>query len=142
VIILDTSVISEPLRRTTDNRVIAWLDKQVIETLYLTTISLAEVRLGIAALPSGARQRTLHERFEGEVLPLLAGRVLAFDEPASACYADICARARSQGKALGGFDALIAAIADAHQFQVATRDTAPFLAVRVPVIDPFASPDR
>lgn len=138
MIILDTNVVSEPLRPTPDNRVIAWLDKQVVETLYLTSISLAEVRLGIAALPGGARQRTLHKRFEDDVLPLFSGRVLAFDEPASACYAGLCVRARSHGKALGGFDALIAAIADAHQFHVATRHTGPFLAAQVPVIDPFA----
>jgi len=107
VIILDTNVIYEPLRPAPDPHVVEWLDAQVIETLYLTTISLAEVRLGIATLPRGARQRKLHERFEEDVLPLFSGRVLAFDEPASASYSELRARARSEGRALGGFGEVV-----------------------------------
>lgn len=137
MIILDTNVISEPLRPKPDGGVVAWLDAQVVETLYLTTISLAEVRYGIACLPEGRRRQTLRDRFEGEFLPLFHARTLAFDEPATTAYAALRAQARAQGLAIGDFDALIASIARATGFTVATRDTAPFVAVGIAVINPF-----
>lgn len=139
MIILDTNVLSEPLRPSPDARVVEWLDAQVAETLFLTTVTLAEVRHGIAALPDGKRKRGLGERFEDEVVPLFAGRVLAFDEPATHEYAALRTRARSAGLAIGDFDALIASIARAQRFGVASRDTAPFEAAGVvSVIDPFS----
>jgi toxin FitB len=138
VIILDTNVISEPLKPAPSARVVAWLDSQLVETMYLTAISLAEVRFGMAALPTGRRRRTLQHRFEEEFIPLFSGRVLAFDEPASAAYAELRSRARKEGLAMGVLDALIAGIARSRSFLVATRDTAPFAAAGVPVIDPFS----
>jgi predicted nucleic acid-binding protein len=137
VIILDTNVIFEPLRPRPSAHVVAWLNAQVVETLYLTAISLAEVRYGIACLPKGRRRQKLHDRFEGEFLPLFHGRTLAFDEPAATAYAAPRARARAQGRAIGDFDALIASIASAMGFMVATRDTAPFEAAGVAVVNPF-----
>jgi toxin FitB len=137
VIILDTNVISEPLRPKPSADVVAWLDAQAVETLYLTAISLAEVRYGIACLPEGARRQTLHDRFEGEFLPVFRGRTLPFDESATTAYAALRARARGQGQAIGDFDALIASIASVTGFTVATRDTAPFEAAGVAVVNPF-----
>ncbi len=137
MIILDTNVISEPLRPSPSARVVAWLDAQVVDTLYLTTITLAEVRYGIACLPEGGRRQRLHDRFEGQFVPLFRGRTLAFDEPATTAYAALRARARTQGRAIGDFDALIASIASATGFMVATRDTTPFEAAGVAVVNPF-----
>lgn len=137
MIILDTNVLSEPLRAAPSAHVAMWLDAQAIETLFLTAVSLAEIRYGIRALPDGRKRDTLHERFEDEVMPLFAGRILGFDERATAYYATLRARARTNGKAVGDFDALIAAIAARHDLIVATRDTAPFVAARVAVINPF-----
>lgn len=137
MIVIDTNVISEPLRRRPDPAVVSWLDDQAVETLYLTTITLAEIRFGIAALAQGKRRRELTRRIEEEALPAFSGRLLAFDEPASATYARLRADARRRGQAIGTTDAHIAAIADAHGFAVATRDTAAFEAVGVPVINPF-----
>lgn len=141
MIILDTNVISEPLRPKPGAGVVAWLDAQAPETLYLTTISLAEVRYGIACLPEGRRRQTLHDRFEGEFLPLFHERTLAFDEPATIAYAALRARARALGSPIGDFDALIASIASVTGFTVATRDTAPFEAAGVAVVNPFESPE-
>jgi toxin FitB len=138
VIILDTNVISEPLRGRPSADVVAWLDAQAVETLYLTTISLAEVRYGIACLPKAGRRQKLLDRFEGEFLPVFHGRTLAFDEPATTAYAALRAQARAKGRAIGDFDALIASIASATGFTVATRDTAPFEAAGVAVVNPFA----
>ena len=137
MIILDTDVVSEPLRPKPHEGVVGWLDAQAVDTLYLTTISLAEVRFGIAALPAGKRRQKLHDRFEDEVLPLFAGRTLGFDEPSTSAYAALRCRARANGHAIGQVDALIAAIASVHDCTVATRDAAPFRAAGVGVINPF-----
>jgi predicted nucleic acid-binding protein len=137
MIILDTNVVSEPLRPAPQPAVVSWLDAQPIETLFLTAIGLAEVRFGIALLPGGRRSHQLHERFEGEVLPQFADRVVPFDADASAAYASLRARARRRGAAINDLDALIAGIAASRGFTVATRDTAPFSAVDVPVLNPF-----
>ncbi len=139
MIILDTNVLSEPLRPSPDRRVVEWLDAQIAETLFLTTVTLAEVRYGIAALPSGKRKTGLTERFEADLLPLFDGRILTFDEPAAHEYAILRAKTRAAGLAIGDVDALIASIANARRFGVATRNVAPFEAAGVSsVLDPFA----
>lgn len=138
MIILDTNVLSEPLRPDPDQRVVQWLDAQIAETLFLTTVTIAELRYGIAALPAGKRRTTLADRFESVILPLFSGRVLDFDEPATREYATLRARARQRDLAMGDFDVLIASIANAHTFGVASRDVAPFEAAGVrEVINPF-----
>lgn len=86
MILLDTNVISEPLRASPDLNVLAWIDAQVIETLYLSTICLAELRFGIAVLDDGKRKQMLYKSLEQQVLPLFDGRILTFDEPASQAY--------------------------------------------------------
>ena len=136
MIILDTNVISEPLRPAGAPAVSAWLDRQDIETLFLTTISLAELRYGVAALPDGRRKAGLSEAIDGLILGLFGSRILPFDTKAAAAYAIIRARAKAAGKAIAAADGYIAAIAAARGFAVATRDTAPFEAAGVPVIDP------
>jgi predicted nucleic acid-binding protein len=139
MIVLDTNVLSEPMRPSPDMAVVSWLDDQAVETLYVTTITLAEMRFGIAVLPKGDRRDRLSRRFEEEVVSAFRNRILPFDEPASVEYARLRASARADGAAVGTTDAYIAAITAAHDFAVATPDTAPFLAVGVRVIDPFAA---
>jgi predicted nucleic acid-binding protein len=137
MILLDTNVISEPLRPAGDAAVLAWIDAQIVETLYLSAISLAELRLGMATLPAGKRKDVLHSSFEQRVLPLFAGRILPFDSAASEAYAVLRARARVQGKAIAPADGYIAATAKSHGLIVATRDTRPFEAVGLTVINPW-----
>jgi len=137
MILLDTNVISEPLRAMPDANVLAWIDAQIVETLYLCTISLAELRFGIAALPEGKRRNALHANVEQRVLPLFSGRILPFDESASLAYAALRARARNAGQAIAPIDGYIAAIAAAHGFAVATRDASPFDAAGLNVINPW-----
>lgn len=137
MILLDTNVISEPLKLTGDVGVLTWIDAQSIETLYLSTISLAELRFGIAALPSGKRKDTLHASFEQRILPLFVGRILAFDAAASEAYAALRARARAQGQAIATADGYIAATAVSHGLMVATRDASPFEAAGLTVINPW-----
>ena len=140
MILLDTHVISEPLKLTADVAVLNWIDAQMIETLYLSTISLAELRFGIAALSPGKRRDTLHTSFEQRILPLFAGRILPFDAAASEAYAVLRARARAQGKAIAPADGYIAATAISHGLMVATRDTGPFEAAGLKVINPWSTP--
>lgn len=137
MILLDTNVVSEPLRPGADPNVLAWLDAQVFETLYLSAISLAELRFGIAALPDGKRKETLHARVEKSIVPLFGERILPFDTAASGAYAALRARARAAGRAIGTVDGFIAAIAAAKGFAVATRDSGPFEAAGLGVIDPW-----
>jgi predicted nucleic acid-binding protein len=137
MILLDTNVVSEPLKATCDKNVLAWIDEQVIETLYLSTISLAELRFGIEILPEGKRKETLYAGLEQQILPLFAGRILSFDEPASHAYATLRSFARQVGQAINTADGYIAAIAVTQGFAVATRDISPFEAVGLKVINPW-----
>lgn len=138
MIVLDTNVISEPLRPAGDPAVLAWLDQQAIETLYLTTISLAELRYGLASLPAGRRKDGLSMAFETHILALFGPRVLVFDSAAADAYAVIRARAKAAGRAIAAADGYIAATAAAHGCAVATRDTGPFEAAGLTVINPWA----
>jgi predicted nucleic acid-binding protein len=137
VILLDTNVVSEPLRPAPDARVIQWIDAQPLETLFLSAITVAELRAGLALLPAGKRRTGLQQNLEKRVLPLFAGRVLPFDLACTQAYAVLLARARTAGLAIATADGYIAAIAAANGFTVATRDTGPFEAAGVAVIDPW-----
>ena len=138
MILVDTNVISEPLRREPSAAVIEWLDAQNVETLFLAAISLAEMRFGVAALPEGRRRDWLHQSIEQRVVPLFRGRILPFDDAASKAYASLCAKARATGNAMASADGFIAATAAANGLIVAARDVAPFEAAGLRVIDPWA----
>jgi toxin FitB len=137
VIIIDTNLISEPLRNRPDTAIRDWLNEQDGDALYLTVITVAELLAGAAQLPLGRRRSGLEHRILSILADFSERRILSFDLPAARCYAVLRARARAAGLGIGALDAQIAAIATAHGFSVATRDTAPFIAAGVPVIDPW-----
>jgi toxin FitB len=137
MILLDTNVISEPLRRAPEARVINWIDAQSLETLYLSAITVAELRLGVANLPVGKRRDELQTSLENQILPLFAGRVRPFDMDCTTAYAELMAKAKSAGLAIAAADGYIAAIAATNRFSVATRDVSPFQAAGVNVINPW-----
>lgn len=137
MILLDTNVMSEPLRHAPEPRVIKWIDAQAMETLFLCAITVAELRAGMALLPAGKRRSGLHQNLEKRVLPLFAGRVLPFDVACTHAYAALMAKAGAAGLAIATADGYIAAIAATNGFTVATRDTGPFDAAGVAVIDPW-----
>jgi toxin FitB len=137
VIILDTNVISEPMGRTPNPRVLAWIDAQNFETLYLTAVTVGELRYGLSILPDGRRRDVLTEQLEKDTMPLFAGRILPYDLEATAEFARLMSTARAAGLAIGTADGMIAATAAAAGFIVATRDTTPFEAAGVPIIDPW-----
>lgn len=140
MIIIDTNVLSEPLKPRPDQAVIAWLDTQVPANLFVTTINQAEMEYGLWSMPEGKRQRQLQsaitELFEVD----FRGRVLPFDARAARMYGTNIAAARGQfGKdAVKDMDGMIAAIAISQdRCSVATRDTRPFKAMGLDVINPW-----
>ena len=137
MIVLDTNVISAPLRPAPENRVTEWINAQALETLYLSAITVAEVRFGLASLPAGKRRDRLQASLEKQVLPLFAGRVLPFDMSASQAYSELMAKARAAGLAIATADGYIAATAAANGMMVATRDVSPFKAAGLDVINPW-----
>jgi predicted nucleic acid-binding protein len=137
VIILDTNVVSEPMSLQGNERVLNWLDDQVAETLYLTSTSYAELLTGVALLPDGRRKSGLHSALKALIERLFGARVLSFDQAAAECYAQIVARTRKAGIGISVADCQIASIAEAHGFQVATRDVDAFQAAGVKIINPW-----
>jgi toxin FitB len=139
VILLDTNVVSEPLRPRPNLNVLVWLDAQAAESLYLSTVSVAELLLGIESLPIGKRRRALAAALDEQIMALFGRRIVPFDLVAAGVYAKIVMRARRHGHPIGVADAQIAAIAESRRFSVATRDEAPFQAAGIPVINPWTA---
>ncbi|MCL6508983.1 MAG: type II toxin-antitoxin system VapC family toxin [Bryobacteraceae bacterium] len=136
MIVLDTNVISEAMKPEPDPAVRDWLDEQAAETLYLSSVTVAELLFGIGALPGGRRKQKLAITLDG-LLALFDGRILSFDTGAARHYADLAVAARSAGRGFPTPDGYIAAIATAHGFAVATRDASAFNAAGIPIIDPW-----
>lgn len=139
MIIVDTNVLSEALKPGRNPTVINWLDAQIVETLYLTATSLAELRLGIEVLPAGKRKNALNTDVNTLVATFFGLRILPFDKGAALAYGVLAAKARAAGRAVSVTDGQIGAIASVNHFSVATRDTQPFIALGVPVINPWES---
>ena len=136
MIILDTNVVSEAMKPEPNPSVRAWLNDQAIETVYLTSVTVAELLFGIAALPKGQRKDKLAQTFDG-LMKLFRDRLLPFDTDAARHYADLAVIAKACGRGFPTPDGYIAAIAAARGFIVASRDTAAFNAVGIRVLNPW-----
>ncbi len=136
MILLDTNVVSEAMKPELHPSVRDWLDAQAAETLFLSSVTIAELLFGIGALPKGRRKAKLTATLDG-VLELFAGRILPFDLAAAQRYADLAVKARAAGKGFPTPDGFIAAIAAARGFTVASRDESAFHAAGMTVIDPW-----
>jgi predicted nucleic acid-binding protein len=139
MIVLDTNVVSEAMRPAPDANVLTWLNEQAAETLYISSVTLAELLFGIAALPDGKRKAMLARTLDG-VMELFGNRVLPFDVDAARHYAELAATARNSRRGFPTPDGYIAAIAASREFLVASRDTAPFEAAGMTVINPWETP--
>lgn len=137
MIILDTNVISEINRQNVDTNVRMWLRAQSADSLFATSVSLAEVLYGIEILADGKRKDDLRAGMENVFVRYFRSRILPFDDRAARLYGVSVAAARTRGRSILMADGQIAAIALAHGFTIATRDTAPFEAAGVSVIDPW-----
>lgn len=136
MIVLDTNVVSEAMRPQPDAGVLSWLNDQATETLYLSSVTLAELLFGLGALPAGARKDRLAQALDA-LLALFPGRILAFDQDAARRYAEMAVTARAAGRPLPTTDGYIAATAASRNFAVATRNTAHFADTGVELIDPW-----
>ncbi|GHT93862.1 plasmid stability protein StbB [Betaproteobacteria bacterium] len=136
MIVLDTNVVSEAMKPGSHPGVLAWLNKQTAETLYLSSVTLAELLLGIAVLPNGKRKDALTQALDG-LMALFKNRVLPFDADAARHFAELAVKARANGRGFPTPDGYIAAIAASRSFIVASRDTAPYAAAGVSVINPW-----
>lgn len=136
MIVLDTNVVSEAMKPEPHPAVRAWLNDQTAETLYLSSVTLAELLFGIGTLPAGKRKDMLTQTLDG-LLELFRGRVLPFDLDATRHYAGLAVAARAAGRGFPTPDGYIAAIAASRGFIVASRDTGPYAAVSVAVVNPW-----
>jgi toxin FitB len=136
VIVLDTNVLSEPLKANPALKCMQWLDEQAAETLYISTVSCAELWIGVLKLPDGKRKKDLAAGVRA-VLELFQDRTLAFDVAAAQELARIAVQAEKAGYRVDAPDAYIAACAAAHGFAVATRNAKHFAHTGVSIINPW-----
>jgi len=136
MIVLDTNVVSEAMKPEPHPAVRAWLNGQATETLYLSTVTVAELLFGIGALPVGRRKDLLAQTLDG-LMRLFRDRVLPFDMDAARCYAELAVTAKTAGRGFPTPDGYIAAVASSRGFMVASRDTEPFKAANIRVINPW-----
>jgi predicted nucleic acid-binding protein len=137
MIILDTNVVSEILRPKPAPRVEAWLAGQNGADIFLTAISEAELRYGVAVQAKGKRREALVEAVNGMLRADFRDRILPFDSAAALEYASIGAERWAAGRPISQFDCQIAAIARAHGATMATRNVSDFEGCGVDVIDPW-----
>jgi len=138
MIILDTNVLSALMQLQPDPQVVAWLDDQPAESIWLNSITLFEARYGMALLASGPRKSLLQERFDELLQDDLQNRVLMFDTSAAAHAALLAADRKSRGRPMDMRDTFIAGIALARRATLATRNTRHFDDLSVPVVNPWA----
>ena len=138
MIVLDTNVVSELMRNNPHPEVVAWLDDQPTETLFVTAITEAEIRTGIALLPDGGRRRGLTVAAEHFFDVLFAERIMPFDSEAAQSYAEIAASRRAAGRPISQADCQIAAITRSRGALVATRDVGDFVGCGIDVKNPWS----
>lgn len=138
MIVLDTNIVSETLKPRPDSSVLAWLDAQLAETLYLSSVTVAELLFGVAVLPAGKRRDRLAAAVDG-LVGLYQGRLLPFDVEAARSYAALAATARARARGFPIPDGYIAATAASRNFIVASRDASAFEACGLQAINPWAT---
>ena len=137
VIILDTNVLSALMRTKPEAVVIAWLDRQPADSVWITSITIFEARFGLALLPKGRRRSSLEQAFDRMLTEDLSSRVLSLDEVAATTAAQLAAERQWTGRIVDLRDTLIAGIAQARRATIATRNTRHFDGLDVPVVNPW-----
>jgi len=138
MIILDTNVLSAVMQQQPDLQIVAWLDEQPAESIWLNSITLFEARYGIALLASGQRKNIMQERFDQLLQDDLENRVLPFDANAATHAAQLAADRKARGRPVDMRDTFIAGIALARRATLVTRNVRHFDDLSVPVVNPWA----
>lgn len=136
MIVLDTNVVSGLMQRGPDRALIDWLDDQPTESLWITSITVFEVRFGLELLAQGRRRRQLEEAFAAVLAEDLGRRVLPFDEIAATTAGAIAAREQRAGRTIEIRDAEIAGIVAARKATLATRNTRHFATTGIRLVEP------
>lgn len=139
MMILDTNVLSALMQAKPEAQVVAWLDNQAAESVWITSITLFEARYGLDLLPDGQRKTTLRERFASLLQDDLENRVLVFDAHAAAQAAALASARKAKGRPVDMRDTFIAGIAQARRATLVTRNVRHFDDLSVPVVDPWES---
>jgi toxin FitB len=139
VILLDTNVLSAMMRAPADAAVIHWLDGLPEESLWTTTVTIFEIRLGLALLPDGRRRRRLEHAFAKALEDDIDERVLAFDVAAAEASAAIAAERQRSGRPIEIRDVQIAGIARARKATLATRNIRHFDGLGIGLVDPWTA---
>jgi predicted nucleic acid-binding protein len=137
MILLDTNVVSELMKPTGDATARRWVDSRAEIDFYIATPVIAELRFGLALLPSGRKKEALARACDTIEDEIFAGRILTFDQRAAHAFARLRAKRQALGKPLAVMDALVASIASAHAMTLATRNVADFVELDIAVVNPF-----
>jgi toxin FitB len=136
--LLDTNVVSELVRPRPDTGLAEWLAERDEDRVFLSVVTLAELRYGIARLPVGRRRRRLEEWLHGELLQRFDGRILPVDDDVALTWGDVTAECAAAGRPIDAMDALIAATARVHSLELVTRNAKDFEAALTSVHNPWA----
>ena len=139
MILLDTNVVSELMRSSPEPAVEAWIAGHPVEDLFFSAVGEAELRYGVAVMPTGRRRDRLASEIEAMLREDFEGRVLPFDGASARAYAEVASVRRAAGRPAPLADCQIAAIARSREMAVATRNVRDFEDMGIDVIDPWTS---
>ena len=139
MILLDTNILSELMRAAPEAAVEQWLADQPAASVFISAITEAELRYGLALMPPGKRRSALAVEIENMLGEDFSGRILPFDSPAAVAFAEIAAERRQAGRPISQADAQIAAIARSRGAALATRNVPDFEGCGVEIINPWSS---
>lgn len=135
--LLDTNCISELIRPKPEARVVEWMEATDEALLYLSVLTVGEIREGLAGLPQGKRRTRLETWLEVELRARFSGRIVPIDVAIADRWGLIAAEAKRKGKALSVMDGLLAATALHHNLTVVSRNASDFKNTPVPVLNPW-----
>ncbi|MBS1869395.1 MAG: type II toxin-antitoxin system VapC family toxin [Actinobacteria bacterium] len=139
MIVLDTNVVFELMRRRPDRAVLEWADGEDPRMLAITAVTAAELLHGVARMPNGARRRKLTTAVDALLVEDFGGRILPFDGSAAVHYAQLVAARERDGRPATVADDQIAAICRHHGATLATRNLRDFDATGIDLFDPWAA---
>ncbi len=135
--LVDTNCISELVRSKPEPRVLEWMDATDESLLYLSVLTVGEIRKGVAGLPQSKRRTELETWLELDVQARFSGRILTIDASIADRWGLLTAEARRKGKALSAIDGLLAATALHHNLTLVSRNVSDFANAHVPLLNPW-----
>jgi toxin FitB len=135
--ILDTNVISEAINKQPNLQVMNWLKAMDAQELYLSVVTVGEIKKGVEKLPESHRKETIKDWFEKELLIKFNGRILALDLPVILVWGELVGSLEQKGRKLPALDSLIAATAKYYDYTLVTRNEKDFAGIDITIFNPF-----